>query len=313
MAMQVEPRDIGVDVSKAELVCAAHGEDRIETVANDKRSIRRWLKSLPKHTCLAVEATNSFHMELVEQAWRLGLKVYVVNGYQLNQYRESIGTRAKTDAGDARLLARYLNREKDELRLWNPPPKAYRRIQTLLTRRASLVQARTALRQSFESLPEARSSSAALIRHMDRLEQLLCKRLREAAREAGWWPQVRRIQAIEGIGPINAIALVMAYHRGDFCSSDAFVAFLGLDVKVRDSGTQKGKRKLTKKGPREIRRLLHNAAMAARRSPTWQGFYQRHRAKGLATTQALVVLARKLARVAFALLRNGTEYRPAVA
>lgn len=313
MAMQVASLDIGVDVSKAELVCAAHGKDGIETVTNDKRSIRRWLRSLPKHACLAVEATNSFHMELVEQAWRLGLKVYVVNGYQLNRYRESIGTRAKTDAGDARLLARYLNREKDELRLWNPPPKAYRRIQTLLTRRASLVQARTALRQSFEGLPEARSSSAALIRHMDRIERLLGKRLREAAREAGWWPQVQRVRAIEGIGPINAIALVMAYHRGEFRSSDAFVAFLGLDVKVRDSGTQVGKRRLTKKGPKEIRRLLHNAAMAARRSSTWAGFYERYRNKGLATTQALVVLARKLARVAFALLRNGTEYHPATA
>lgn len=313
MAMQVTSLDIGVDVSKAELVCAVHGEDGIETVVNDKRSIRRWLKDLPRNACLAVEATNSFHMELVEQGWRLGLKVYVINGYRLNRYRESIGTRAKTDASDARLLARYLNREKEQLRLWNPPPKAYRRIQTLLTRRASLVQARTALRQSFESLPEARSSSAALLRHMDRLEQLLNKRLREAAREAGWWPQVLRVRAIEGIGLINAIALVMTYHRGDFCSSDAFVAFLGLDVKVRDSGTQIGKRRLTKKGPKEIRRLLHNAAMAARRSSAWAGFYERHRNKGLATTQALVVLARKLARVAFALLRNGTEYRPAAA
>lgn len=311
MAMQTTPVHIGVDVSKAELVCCIHGDEHTETVRNDKSSIRRWLKSLPAGSCLAVEATNTFHVELVEQAWRDGLAVYVVSAYQLNRYRESVGGRAKTDACDARLLARYLEREKEDLRRWTPPPKAYRQIQTLLVRRARLVKAKTALRQSFEGLPELQSSTDALIRRMDRLDQLIQKRLNQAAREAGWWPMVRRVQAIEGIGPVNAIALVMAFHRGEFRSSDAFIAFLGLDVRVRDSGQCTGRRKLTKQGAPEIRRLLHNAAMAARRSATWQPFYQRYLDKGLATTQALVILARKLARVAFALLRDATTYQPA--
>ena len=38
---------------------------------------------------------------------------------------------------------------------------------------------------------------------------------------------------------------------------------MGLDVRVRDSGTFRGRRKLTKKGDPEVRRLLYNAAMAA--------------------------------------------------
>lgn len=313
MAMQVQSPDIGVDVSKVELVCAAYGDNQIVSVANDKASIKRWLKTLPDHSCLAVEATSYFHMELVEQAWQMGFAVYVVNGYQLSQYRKSIGGRAKTDTTDARLLARYLNREKDSLRRWTPPPKAYRNIQMLLNRRACLVRARVALKQSFETLPQARQSTDALIRHMNRLEKLLEKQLRTEVRNAGWSADVRRVQAIEGIGPINAIALVMAFQRGEFRSSDSFVAFLGLDVRARDSGTCTGKRKLTKQGSREIRRLLHNAAMAARKSSVWEAFYQRHRARGLATTQALVVLARKLVRIAFALLRNQTEYRRAQA
>ena len=313
MAMQVTPVEIGVDVGKDELVWAQYGEKGIHKLPNRRKAIRRWLRRLPEHRCLAVEATNDYHMELAEQAYKLGLQVYLVNGYRLNRYREGVGTRAKTDACDARLLARYLNREKDDLIRWTPPPKAYRRIQRLLYRRASLVRAKTTLRQSFEGLAEMRAASDALLRRMERLELLLQKRLRQAMRDAGWWPQVQRVQAIEGIGELNAIALVMAYHRGEFRSSDSFVAFLGLDVRVRDSGKLKGKRKLTNQGPREIRRLLYNAAMAARRSTSWADYYQRYRDRGMASTQALMILARKLVRVAFALLRNESEYRPRAA
>ena len=104
----------------------------------------------------------------------------------------------------------------------------------------------------------------------------------------------------------------MAFRRGRFRNSDAFVAFLGLDVRVRDSGRQRGRRKLTKQGDPELRRLLHLAAMGACRSTTWQAFYQRHLDRGLSKIQALVVLARKLARVAYALMKNQTDYRPRV-
>ena len=58
------------------------------------------------------------------------------------------------------------------------------------------------------------------------------------------------------------------------------------------------------------RRLLHNAAMSASRTPAWNGFYEEQRARGFSTTQ--VILARKLARVVFALLKGQSEYQPKI-
>jgi len=104
----------------------------------------------------------------------------------------------------------------------------------------------------------------------------------------------------------------MAFHRGKFRSSDAFIAFLGLDVRVRDSGTCRGRRRLTKKGDPELRRLLFLAAMQAKRQPAWASYYQRFIKRGLAPIQALNVLARKLARVAFSLMQNRTDYVPRI-
>ena len=82
-----------------------------------------------------------------------------------------------------------------------------------------------------------------------------------------------------------------------------------MDVRVRDSGKHKGRRKLTKKGDPELRRLLYNAAMAARKTQAWKGLYETYVAQGLKPTQALIKLARKLARIAFALMHNQAIYQ----
>lgn len=311
MAMPVQPFLVGVDVSKAELVLCQDSKAPLVTLDNTPEAVTAWLETLPAGPlCLAVEATNTFHLDLVELAHQRGHSVYVVDGFRLNRYRQSVGGRAKTDASDARLLWRYLERERADLRPWSPPPKGYRTLQQLLRRRAVLVRAKVALEQSLRELPELKAIAADLRRQFARLDAALQRRLVAAVRQQGWQEDVARCQAIEGVGPLTATALTMAFQRGRFRSSDAFVAFLGLDVRVRDSGTFRGRRKLTKQGDPELRRLLHLAAMQACRRPAWKGYYERFLARGLSKIQALVILARKLARVAFALLKNQSTYQP---
>lgn len=313
MTMHVEPNLVGIDVSKDKLDMGQSWSSEMVRADNDRNTIKRYLtglKQLGGPVCIAVEATNTYHVELVEAAHKLGYTVYVIDGYRLKHYRESIGGRAKTDASDARLILRYLQHERDHLRPWSPPPKGYATVQRLLHRRAVLVQARTKLGQSFRGMPELKSSTDALLRKFDYVDKLLQKRLRTTMKNLGWWGDVRRCQAIEGVGPVNAMALTMIFHRGAFSSSDAFIAFMGMDVRVRQSGKFVGRCKLTKKGDSELRRLLYMAAMTACRSPVWSDFYERALARGLSRIQALVALGRKLARIAFALLKNQTIYQP---
>lgn len=309
--MPVQPLILGADVSKADLAVCIDPESPVQIITNTPHAITQWLQSLPLGpACLAVEATNTFHLDLVEQAHQAGHTVYLIDGYRLSRYRDSIGTRAKTDASDAQLLQRYLSREQDNLRPWTPPPAGYTALQRLLHRRAALVQARVTLQQSLAGIPELKRSTTALLRQLTRLDALIQQRLLGTMTQLNWTTDSKRCQAIEGIGPLTAAALTMTFHRGHFKNSDAFIAFLGLDVRIRDSGKMRGRRKLTKKGDPELRRLLFLAAMQASRSATWKAFYQRHLDRGLAKIQALVILARKLARVAFALLKNQTDYQP---
>jgi transposase len=311
MAIPVQPLLIGVDVSKATLAICLGPDQPVQSLDNDRKSIAHWLATLPAEpVCFAAEATNTFHLDLVDLAHHAGHTVYLVDGYRLSRYRDSIGTRAKTDASDAQLLQRYLAHERDSLRPWSPPPKGYRTLQQLLQRRATLVRARVALQQSLADLPGLKQAAATLFRQLKRIDQKIQQGLIDTLAQLDWDADFKRCQGIEGVGPLTAAALTMSFHRGAFRSSDAFVAFLGLDVRVRDSGQLRGRRRLTKKGNPELRRLLFLAAMQAARSRSWKDFYQRHLDRGLSRIQALVILARKLARVAFALLNNQTDYRP---
>ena len=313
MAKRVEPALVGIDVSKAELVIARDDAEQIEAISNNIPSIRCWLKSLPGGSRIAMEATGIYHRQLARLAHEAGHQLYLLDAYKLSHYRDGIGIRAKTDLADARLILRYLSRELDELKPWVPAHHAFYHIQSLMRRRASLVQTRVALSQSLKDLPELKHLAKQLNQHMRRIELLIVRRIKQALAEVSWHNDALRCDAIEGVGELTSMALANTFHRGRFKNSDAFIAYLGMDVKIRDSGTQRGRRKLTKKGDPELRRLLYNAAMSACKTAAWKGLYDTYLSQGLKPIQAMIKLARKLARIAFALMQNQTTYQPETA
>jgi transposase len=310
MPVSVVKPIVGVDVAKNELVIYQAELDLLETISNDKTAIKKWLKTLPAPVDLAIESTNTYHLALADLAHEAGCTIYMVGGYELSHYRKGVKVRAKTDALDAKLLARYLKNEYQELHPWIPPSLLYRSLLSLFRRRAALVQARVGLVQSWANEPLLKSAFAKQVKSMQRLETLVEKLINDQLKEAGLLDQLKRCTKVEGIGFLTGARLIAAFQRGDFRNADAFIAFLGMDLRVSQSGQKDGRRSLTKRGDPEARRLLHNAAMSASRTSAWKGFYEEQRARGLSTTQALVILARKLARVVFALLKEQSEYRP---
>lgn len=299
MAKVVSQITLGIDVSKDELVIYDWDTQQCVHLANQPEPIRGWLESLPGPVRLAIEPTSSYHLEVVEQAHRLGHPVYLINTRELAHYRQAVGLRHKTDPDDAYLLARYLEHEAAQLRRYTLRCHQSQQLWALLKRRAVIVQARKQLQQS---LAETSISAKALFTQFKQLLARIDRRMMALLRALGWSADYDYCHSIPGIGPLNALALVSVFHRGTFASADAFIAFIGLDVRRRESGSFKGKRKLTKRGEAEIRRLLYCAAQPARTEPRFADYYQKQLDKGLSKTAAKVILARKLARIAFALI-----------
>ncbi len=120
----------------------------------------------------------------------------------------------------------------------------------------------------------------------------------------------KQLQRIRGIGFINSAALTHRFDHTPFANSDAVVAAYGLDPRPKDSGTHQGKRRLTKQGNAEDRRLIYLAGQAAAKTKLFKPIYRALLARGLATTEAIVILARKLLRIAFAIWTSGQPFKP---
>lgn len=305
MSKLVSQITLGIDVSKHELVVCDWDTEQISTLENQASVIKCWLKSLCGPARIGIEPTSHYHLEVVEQAHALGIEVYLINPRQLAHYRVAVNVRNKTDPADAWLLARYLAHECDSLRPFKPQCAKAQRLWSLLKRRATVIRTRSQLDQSFR---ESTLSVKAVKREIQRLLDRIDKHILALLRALGWWADYQRCLSIPGIGPLNAAALVAVFHRGAFAGSDAFVAFIGFDVRLRESGKYRGKRKLTKCGESEIRRLLYCAAQPARCYALFDNYYQQQITKGLPKIAAKVILARKLARIAFTLLTNEQSF-----
>jgi transposase len=116
------------------------------------------------------------------------------------------------------------------------------------------------------------------------------------------------LRTITGIGPQGSAMLGVLFSRMAFTNADAVVAYSGLDPRPNDSGSKIGRRRISKRGSSELRRQLYLAAFAASHSKALGPLYRSIKAKGFKPTQALVILARKLLRVAWAVWKSGKPF-----
>ena len=120
MAKQVEEIIVGIDTAQQWLDLYRADTQASERIDNTVEAVKAWLKGFSTPLAIAIEATNCYHEVLVEAAIAAGHVVYLIDPRKLHHYREATGGRAKTDRQDAILLARYLQRERSELRPFQP-------------------------------------------------------------------------------------------------------------------------------------------------------------------------------------------------
>ena len=295
----------GVDVSKAKCAVVSYDCQAVMEVQNQLPELAKWLRAIPAGSIVAMEATGAYHKLLAGLAHAAGMQVFILNPQALNHYAKGIGLRAKTDAVDAGLIARYAKHEKAKLIAWQPAIPECDRLSQLLQRRDRLVCAQKMLAQSLSGIPALKTQRRCLTANLKRMITNIELLMRmELARVPALAQLHRRLCTIVGVGFVTAAQLVACLTRLRFDRVDSFIAYTGLDPKPDDSGERHGRRVLSKHGPRLLRQLLYTAGMAAAHSKLFKPVYLALLARGLQTTEAIVVLARKIARIAFALYRS---------
>jgi transposase len=128
----------------------------------------------------------------------------------------------------------------------------------------------------------------------------------------------RRLASIPGIGVLNATALVAAIGAGEsFARGRDLAAWLGLVPRQVTTGGKPRLRGISKRGNKYLRKLLIHGARAAMpalaSSKTRLGEWLRGLLARAHANTAVVALANKLARIVWAVLRNGRRFEAAAA
>ena len=146
------------------------------------------------------------------------------------------------------------------------------------------------LRSIFDYLDTVRQQIAAIDQQLDERAQVLDSPLYSLGITS---PMVATIHAESD--PIS-----------DFATPEEYVAYTGLDPSRHESGdTIEWRGKISKRGSPLLRSTLYLVAFAIyRRHDYFARIYRKHRARGKKHTNALVIVARRLARVIWRLLTD---------
>jgi len=331
---------IGIDVHQRESqVCIIDERGQVLIERRVRTSHERFAALLGARAGARVLLEASTESEWVAHAVEgLGHEVIVADPNFAPMYA-SRSRRVKTDRRDARTLA-----DACRLGAYRPAHRtsaAQRTVRAQLAVREALVRTRTryisviraVLRRDGVRVPSGGAATfgprvqalalsatqhrliAPLLALLRSLNQQLAVLETQLAREVAGHAAGRRLCTVPGVGPVTAAAVVATLDDvGRFASADQVAAYVGLVPRERSSGEQQRRGPLTKAGNSRVRWLLVQAAWAYWRSRATAGTVLRAWVERLAgrrgRLRAVVALARRLARILYAVWRDGTVYQP---
>lgn len=312
---------LGVDVSKAKLDCALAlgAKFRNKVFANNPAGwteLTAWLCVHAPHGVHAcMEATGTYFEGIAQHMADSGQTVSVINPALAHAHGQSLGLRSKTDAIDARLLANFCREKQPSA--WQPPSPAERQLRALVLRHQALVEFQTQEKNRTHVARDAVRDS--LDTHLAWLDSELLRIERAIAEHLHQDPDLRRkrdlLDSIPGLGE-RTIAVLLAYGLAQqrFSTARQFVAFAGLSPRLQESGSSiHAKPRLSKVGHAFLRRALYMPAMVTLYRTAWgRCFRERLAAHGKPPKLIIGAMMRKLAQVAFGVIRSGLPFNQAL-
>lgn len=303
---------IGIDISKDTLDAHRLSTGAAAQFANSAaglRALRRWIGArIPD--LVVYEATGAYHAAL-ERGFADVLPLVKVNPLQARRFAQARGTRAKTDAVDARVLA--VMGSALDLAPDVPAGKKQHDLKELQIARMALVKERTRLlnRSKTQSLTLLKRQSKARLeqikRQLTELEAALLDLTRQCPRRARAFDI---LCSIPGLGSVTAVAILVECPEIGTLTRKQIASLAGLAPMTRQSGRWHGKA-FIQGGRKFLRDALYMPALvAARHNPDLRQRYQTMIQDGKPAKVALTALMRKMIELANALVHQDRKWTP---
>ena len=296
---------IGVDISKSHLDVFRLEDaaaQRFENAPRGFRALIKWLGASPVAR-IVFEPTGPYHRAF-EAALSGKYPLVKVNPLQARRFADASGTRAKTDAVDARGLARM--GAALDLQAQRSVSETVSVLRDLHVARSSLIKEKTRLRN------RALVQTLALLKRQTKARLALVERqiagldTEIAARIAQETPCARHrdiLCSIPGLGPVTAAALLTFLPEIGALDRKQVASLAGLAPFTRQSGKWHGK-SFIGGGRKPLRDALYMPALVAMRfNPDLKAKYDQLRGAGKPAKVAIVAIMRKLIETANALVK----------
>lgn len=312
---------IAFDVSKASLSLHILPSGETLSLQNDGAAIRRLLKREQKRNrkqglgpmLVICEATGGYEDTVLKAACELGLDCHRAHGSGVRAYAKFRGRHAKNDPIDAALIAEY-GRDKPDIELYQPPRPEEAALRALMGRRSELkdmIQAETC-RIEHASLKAVRVSLESHLAALKEQLALIEKEIRTLTRrDEAFNKRSRLMQTLAGIGAVASQTILAFLPELGHVPTPRAVALAGLAPYDRDSGKERGKRRIVG-GRGQIRTCLYMAALAAIRSHAhFREFAERLTRRGKPFKVAITAVMRKLIVILSAMIRKDQPWKHA--
>jgi transposase len=315
--MQTQTNYTGIDISKSFFDVAVPNKEsyRYYKFSNDEPGFKELSKVIGSGSHVVMEASGPYYLRLACYLNGQGISVSVVNPLVIRRFCQMRLSRVKTDKKDSRMIAEYGRVETPAL--WQPPLQHIIMLQQMEAVLSLLNKEYTALSNQLESFENSGMLDKVLKRaiqkelvHKQKLIAGITNKMQQVA-EVYYGEMITNLQSIPGMGKKTAMMLVVL--SGGFNRFDDYrklSSYIGLCPRIFESGTSvKGRARICKMGMSRIRAMLYICSWSAKRcNKACRELYERLLAKGKAKKLALIAVANKLLKQAFAIATQKTKY-----
>lgn len=311
---RIAPRFVGVDVSKSWLDIADTAGNK-QRVANEGSAIAAAFAGAWSNCAVVVcEATGGYERALMEVAQAQGLPLRRAHPNRVHAFAKASCGLAKTDALDAKMLARFAAFTADEPASRLPSAQT-RELAAMVARVVQLTDLRQSetCRSKMEPVAAVKASLLAVLQILGEQIKAMQKSI-DAFVAAD--PVLKANDAIlrscKGVGPKSAQAIMAMLPEIGTLDRRKIAALVGVAPITRSSGSSINAASITG-GRKALRDILFMAALSASsHNPTFKAFYDRLRADGKPHKLALVAVIRKIVVTLNAMVKTRQNFKSAL-
>ena len=295
---------LGIDVSKARLDAALWLPEQ-----------RKWYATKASNDVVGIARLRRWACDKAGAGPDQLRVMLEANPKRVRDFAKGLGLLTKTDAVDARALARY--GEVGEALPWQPPAPAVRQLKALLARLHAVEDDLQRESNRWEQAQIADTPGIvrdSLQRGIGQLQQEKRHLLKAIDDHYDQHPKLKAdrelLQSIPAVGPASSSQLLCLLRGRNLRSARQAAALTGLVPLEHRSGTSvNGKARLSKQGNSKLRATLYMASVVAlSHNRELRAIYDRLLAAGKSKMAALGALSRHLVHIAFGILKHQQPY-----